>query len=60
MSFNICRGTLGSLAMVTAMTNASLRTGRGHGPDRRYQLSIVENSEQRIDGGLCVGMLRDP
>jgi hypothetical protein len=25
MSFNICRGTLGSLAMFTAMTNASSR-----------------------------------
>jgi hypothetical protein len=25
MSFNICRGTLGSLAMFTAIRNASLR-----------------------------------
>jgi hypothetical protein len=27
MSFNICRGTLGSLAMFTAMRNASSLTG---------------------------------
>ena len=28
MSFNICRGTLGSLAMFTAMKNASSRVSR--------------------------------
>jgi hypothetical protein len=28
MSFNICRGTLGSLAMFTAIRNASSRDGR--------------------------------
>jgi hypothetical protein len=28
MSFNICRGTLGSLAMLTAIRNASSRDNR--------------------------------
>ena len=40
MSFNICRGTLGSLAIFTAIRNASSRVG-SFPLDRRPRLIFV-------------------
>jgi hypothetical protein len=54
MSFNICRGTLGSLAMFTAIRNASSRVS----PFRRYP-ALRFILKVQIGERLAVGILHD-
>ena len=53
MSFNICRGTLGSLAMYTAIRNASSRDSRPNRPpscplsERLCCKTLIETNHER-------------
>ena len=58
MSFNICRGTLGSLAMFTAMRNASSRDSRFIDICRCGSSSEIEVSERHLVTG-SLGQLLD-
>ena len=49
MSFNICRGTLGTLAMFTAIRNASSRDSRFI--DARLDPKMIESLQPCFDGG---------
>jgi hypothetical protein len=59
MSFNICRGTLGSLAMFTAIRNASSRDSR-FAVERRpgsgeMRIECRSNTTVRLRDGRCAG-----
>ena len=55
MSFNICRGTLGSLAMFTAIRNASSRVSSFAADRRPARLSIAIKKLHLDEGSILLG-----